>query len=79
MQVFLTPQAQKDLQKIPQKNRLKIKRRTQLLIKSPFAGKKLKGKLKGYWSLKVWPYRIIYEIYKNKVWVDHIVHRQKAY
>ena len=42
-----------------------IKRVLSALIQleiNPFIGKKLKGEYKNQWSLRVWPYRIIYEI-----------------
>lgn len=79
IQVILTPQAQKDLKKIPIKKRLKIRQKAQLLQDNPLLGKKLKRELKKCRSLKVWPYRVIYEIFKNKVWIEHIIHRQQAY
>ena len=78
--VFLSAQAQKDLKRIPSKDRLKIRKKLTLLENEPSAGKRLGGKLKGFYSLRIWPYRAIYLIKKNKeVWVTHILHRQKAY
>ncbi len=35
------------------------------LREDPFAGKKLQGELYGLYSLRVWPYRIIYSIEKR--------------
>jgi len=32
----------------------------------PFSGKKLHGKRKGQYSLRIWPYRVVYKIYKSK-------------
>lgn len=78
-QVILTPQAQKDLKKIPLKEKLKIHRKLTLLKTDPFLGKRLKGKLKGYFSLRIWPYRAIYVIINKTVWIVHITHRQQAY
>lgn len=78
--VFLSAQAQRDSRKIPKKDRLKIRKRLRLLESNPYSGKKLGGKLEGYYSLKIWPYRAIYLIKENKeVWVVHLLHRQEAY
>jgi len=78
-QVILTPQAQRDLKKIPQKKRLKIKQKVELLSNNLLLGKKLVGELKDYRSIKIWPYRIIYQIINKKVWIVHIQHRQQVY
>lgn len=78
--VFLSNQAKRDAKKIPSKDKLKIRKKLKVLETNPYAGKKLGGELKEYYSLKIWPYRAIYLIKKNKeVWVVHIAHRQRAY
>jgi len=78
--IFLTPQAQEDIKKIPKTEKNKIKKKLLLLEKEPFSGKKLMGKLKDLYSLKAWPYRIIYYLdKKNNCWLVHILHRQEAY
>ena len=78
--VFLSLQAKKDFKKIPSKDKLKIRKKLSLLKTNPLAGKKLVGRLKGFYSLRIWPYRAVYFVKKNRqVWVVHILHRQKAY
>ncbi len=77
--VHITPKAQKDLKKIPKKEIIKIKRGFRLLEKNPHAGKKLSNKLKNFLSLRAWPYRIIYFIDNNEVWVVNIRHRKDVY
>jgi addiction module RelE/StbE family toxin len=78
--VFLTTQAEKDLKTLPKAEKNKIRKKLLLLEKEPFSGKKLSGKLANFYSLKVWPYRIIYIIDKEKeIWVVHIMHRQEGY
>lgn len=80
LKVFLTSQAQRDLKKICSSDRKKIQKRLLVLEETPLSGKKLSGKLSGSYSLKAWPYRIIYFFKKrNQAWVTHISHRQKAY
>jgi len=43
----------------------------------PFIGKKLSGEFEGHYSVRVWPYRVVYKIYKNEllVLVIRIGHR----
>lgn len=79
MDLFLTKQAEKDFLTLPKSERKKAVRKLELLRKSPLTGKKLTGKLDGLRSLRFWPYRIIYHIERNVVWVDHMIHRQGVY
>lgn len=80
-QVKLTPQAKKELEKIPKIYSEKIFNALSWLEKEPFIGKKLHGKFKNYYSWKVWPYRIIYRIFKKEllIFVVAIGHRQGVY
>ena len=80
-EIKLSSQAEKDFSKLPRNYQARILSKLTLIGKDPFLGKDLKGKLSGLRSLKVWPYRIIYEIVnpKNFLWVHRIVHRQGAY
>lgn len=79
-QAFISAQAKKDFKKIHPKDKIKIRQKLKVLETSPFAGKKLGGKLKGFYSLRIWPYRAIYLIKRNKeIWITHIFHRQQAY
>lgn len=74
-------EAEKDLDKIPQDSKNKILTALAVLSREPFSGKKLGGKLSGLYSYKVWPYRIIYKIYKNRllIIIIRIGHRQGVY
>jgi len=79
--VVIERKAKKQLKQIPQKYQKKIKQTLMFLTVDPFAGKKLGGERKGEYSLRVWPYRIIYSIEKKKVtvYVLAIGHRQGIY
>lgn len=78
--IFLSEQAQKDLNKLDKNEKEKIKRNLFQLEHDTKDGKALTGKLKGLYSLKAWPYRIIYFIKKDKtIWVVHIMHRKDVY
>ena len=51
------------------------------LSKDPFVGKRLEGKLSDFYSLRVWPYRIVYQVIHEQliVFVVQIKHRQGVY
>lgn len=73
--------AQKELDRIPIQCQKKILAILPVIADNPFVGKKLEGELVGLYSYRIWPYRIIYKIYKNilVIVIIHISHRQEAY
>lgn len=78
--VILSKNAEKEFARLPKTEKKKIFKKILTLQSDPFAGKLLAGELQGLFSLRAWPYRIIYEIKKpDKVIIHHILHRQKAY
>ncbi len=79
--LIIKPKAEKHFEKIPKEFQQKIKIAFLALAEDPFLGKKLSGKYSGQYSLRVWPYRIIYEIYKNQLMivVVDVDHRQGVY
>lgn len=81
MRVELTAKARKQLVKLPKIEVKKIVKKIHFLEISPYAGKKLKGKLSERYSLRAWPYRTIYVITKSgsKIQIDTIEHRQGVY
>ncbi len=80
-QVILTKKIEKELVKIHKKYQTKAFEALLILKRDPFIGKKLKGDLKGSYSLKIWPFRIIYQIYKREliILVIRIGYRQGIY
>ncbi len=80
-QVILRKEAGKSLAKIDRRFILKIQTAINILQFDPYLGKALEGDMKGKYSIRVWPYRIIYEIYQGKllILVLAIKHRQNAY
>jgi mRNA interferase RelE/StbE len=51
------------------------------LSQDPYIGKTLKGELRGYWSLRVGAYRMIYTIQRQEIVVEvlRIHHRKEVY
>ena len=80
-QVVLARSTEKDLNRVASAHEPHIFAALLDLRKDPFLGKQLKGKFKHCYSLRVWPYRIIYRIYKKDlvVFVIRIGHRQGIY
>lgn len=78
-QVIITPKAQKQFKQLPLSEQSKIKKKLAVLEKDPSIGKKLSGELSELKSLKAWPYRIIYYLTKDYVYITSIIHRQGAY
>lgn len=79
MEILVSKRAEKDLKKIPSKDLSKIKKKISLLQKESSCGKKLKGDLNELYSLRTWPYRIVYQIAPRKIYIVHIMHRQEGY
>lgn len=67
--VQIKSKACKQLHKLDKKNQRRIVACIDQLSTEPHLGKRLEGKLSGYWSIRVWPYRIIYTIEKKIVTV----------
>ncbi|PIU68672.1 hypothetical protein COS81_03280 [candidate division WWE3 bacterium CG06_land_8_20_14_3_00_42_16] len=80
-QLRIEQEAKKQLARIPKVYQNKILATLPIIRQNPFSGKKLEGKFKGAYSYHVWPYRIIYRIYKNLllIVVIRIGHRQEVY
>lgn len=81
MRIIITPKALTHCKRLPKKELLKIQQRLALLETNPYLGKKLEGRFTGTYSLRAWPYRILY-IIKNKqktIFVVSTLHRQGVY
>lgn len=79
-ELILSRKAEKELSDLTKKDRERVIKKLRLLREGPLSGKPLLGKLAGFRSLRVWPYRIIYEFEKpRRVAVHKILHRQEVY
>lgn len=79
--VEVNKKAKKEIERLPTKDRQRVLKALQVLRENPFAGKKLEGEYEGAWTLRVWPYRILYVIYRERVTVVvfRVGHRQGVY
>jgi len=64
-EIRIGKKAQKELDKIPVQYQKRIAVALPIIAADPFIGKKLDGRLTGLYSYQIWPYRIIYKIYKK--------------
>lgn len=80
-QLRIKPSAEKKLNKLSEKDYYRALAAFGIIANDPFVGKKLGGKRHGQWSMRIWPYRIIYTIYKRELMivVIDIGHRQGIY
>lgn len=81
MKLEYSNRAQKNLQKLPISKARIILKKIELLQANPCLGKKLGGKFSGCHSMRVWPYRVIYQINKwqKAVIIITVEHRQGVY
>ncbi|OGJ54150.1 hypothetical protein A3D11_03945 [Candidatus Peribacteria bacterium RIFCSPHIGHO2_02_FULL_49_16] len=67
--VLLKKNASKQFASLSEKDQKRVLASLNELRVHPYAGKKLHGDLQGLWSIRVWPYRIIYTVEKKIVTV----------
>lgn len=80
-QLRFRPGAKKELNKLAPQIYERVLVTLNELTQNPYIGKKLEGKRRGHYSVRVWPYRIIYLISKDilLVLIVRIAHRQSVY
>lgn len=76
-EVVVPKRIQKRLNRIDRRYHDRIYAAIMSLSHNPYIGKKLKGDHKDDWSFRVWPYRIVYRIFKKKlvILIINIGHR----
>jgi len=80
-QIVLRKSAAKELNNLENKYQVKVALALTVLSENPYAGKKLDGDLAGLYSYRIWPMRIVYAIYKDRLMIHvfRIAHRQGVY
>jgi len=68
--VELSKSADKSLMSLRRKDQQRVLLALEGLEKDPFIGKRLQGPLRGLWSVRVLPYRIIYSVNKKIITVS---------
>lgn len=73
--------AEKELNALGDKDYARAIRALRAIQEDPFSGKKLHGKYKEHYSVRVWPFRFLYTIHKHELLVLVIAfeHRKDAY
>lgn len=79
MKIELSAKAIEKLQKLPLPEKKKIFKKLHSLENDPLLGKKLSGEFNGLFSLRAWPYRIIYQFKQKIVFIVTVEHRQGVY
>jgi addiction module RelE/StbE family toxin len=81
MKINYSKTSLKQLKNLPITKQIEVLKKIEKLKNNPDAGKKLKGPLKNFRSLKVWPYRIIYQYSDNDkvIFINTIQHRHSIY
>lgn len=79
--VLVKNKVQKIIDNLSIRDRWRVGKSLRNLAQDPFLGKKLHGEHQGEYSIRVWPYRIVYKIYKHElvVLVIEFGHRQGVY
>ena len=79
--LVLKPRAKKELSNLGETDRIRARVVLEAIQSNPFSGKKLSGELPNQYSMRAWPFRIVYEIKKNEliILVLRIRHRKDAY
>ena len=65
--LVLTPEARKKLSSLEKPVNERALAVFEAIMLDPFSGNKLSGKKLGFYSVRVWPYRIIYTIEKREL------------
>lgn len=79
--LILSKTSEKEFAKLPKIEKRKVLKKLKSIQLSPLLGKPLTGELKSYYSVRAWPYRIIYEFIKSEetIVIHKIQHRQGVY
>jgi len=79
--LFFKNTAVKSISKLSSKDKHKVSIVLETLKTKPFSGKKLAGEFKDLYSIRAWPYRIIYTVIKKElvVLVVDVARRQGVY
>jgi len=78
-EVRFTPRFLKRIKALGREVQVRILREVNILKINPYAGKPLRGEWKGFYSLRMGDYRILYQIKGNKIFLLVVGHRKRIY
>ena len=73
------PRFERRLKALERQDQIRILREAQILVENPYAGRRLKGRWEGTYSLRAGVYRIIYTVSQDKVILLTVGHRRDIY
>lgn len=79
-ELIYTRRANRDIKRLDEQTRLRIKRQLEFLSKSPLTySEKLTNSTLGNYRFRVGDYRIIFDIDENKIVILKVGHRREIY
>lgn len=81
VEVVFSKTVEKSFLRLKSSDKLKVSKAIDKLEENPLIGKKLEGKFKGFFVLRAWPYRIIYQFLPKQRLIEIVIieHRQRVY
>lgn len=79
--IFIPNSVKKDIKKIPFPWQVRVVQAIGVLERDPYYGEKLSGDLEGKRKIRIWPYRVIYQLdlKKKTIVIVEAGHRQGVY
>ena len=78
-EVRFTPRFLKEIKALDKEVQVRILQEVNLLKTNSYAGKLLRGELKGIYSLRIGDYRVLYQIKGNVILLLVVGHRKRVY
>lgn len=79
MEVIITPQAKKQIKKLPKVSQLLIIERLKKIMSGQVSNVKILTGYKNAYRIRVGDYRIVYRLIRKKVFIVLVGHRNKIY
>lgn len=81
IKLTFSKEAEKDFSRLQKSDKIRVSKKLEGLIENPLMGKELRGELKGTFSLRSWPLRILYLFDKKSstIIIKKIQHRKEVY
>ena len=77
--IGFAPSFQRRIRALDREVQIRILRGVDILKTNPYAGKPLRGEMRGVYSLRIGDYRILYNIKGNEVSLLLVGHRKRIY